>query len=86
MSKDSQHTQILKLLRAYKQGVPNYLFPNRGILNYTARISELRKDGYNIKREQQQLPNGRFTNVFKYYLIEESDSRWTNKLNKLGVI
>ena len=86
MSKDSQHTQILKLLRAYKQGVPNYLFPNRGILKYNARISELRQEGYNIKAERVRLPNGMATNVFKYFLIEESDSRWTNKLNKLGVI
>lgn len=71
----SQHAKILKALKENKKfGVPNYVFSNRmHILDYTARISELRKEGHNIKAERQVLSTGRKSNVFNYFLIEEDD-------------
>lgn len=71
MDKTSQHARILKMIRAHKNGCPNYKFANNGILDYTARISELRKEGHIIYCERQKLPNGRATNVFNYFLNEE---------------
>lgn len=73
----SQEATILTMLRkAGKNGVANYKFPEARILCYTKRISELRKDGYNIISERVKLPNGQSTNVFKYILIEEKKSLW----------
>lgn len=67
----SQTSEIIKLLRENsKHGTPNYMFPARRILKYSSRISELRKDGYNIYCERDRLKNGRATNVFRYFLIE----------------
>lgn len=40
------------------------------ILRYSARIGDLRKQGYDIFCERVVLPNGRSTGVFKYFLIE----------------
>lgn len=70
MDKLSQHGKILRLLHANTNGVENWRFARMGILNYTARLSELRKDGHNILTERV-FANGRWTGTFKYYLIEE---------------
>lgn len=68
----SQEEQILRMLRkAGSRGVANHEFPKHRILRYSARLGELRNEGYNIYCERQKLPNGRATNVFKYYLIED---------------
>lgn len=70
----SQTTKILKMLRKAKnKGVPNYRFPEKRILRYSARIGDLRNEGYNIYCERLLLPNGKATNVFNYYLNEESN-------------
>lgn len=68
----NQHEKILRILRNNKvRGVANHRFVSElHILDYTARISELRQDGHNIVAERQKLPNGRSTNVYKYFLIE----------------
>lgn len=72
MSELSQESKILKMLRkAGQRGVANHEFPKRRILRYSARIGDLRADGYNIICERVYLPNGRATNVFKYILVEE---------------
>ena len=73
MNKDTQHAKIIKMLRASPFGVPNYKFPQYGMLSYTKRISELRADGYNITMERQYLSNGRATGVFIYSLNEEDN-------------
>lgn len=71
---DSQHAKIIRMLRASKRkGVANYQFPEARILNYKARVHELRRDGWIIDIQRQYLPNGRATNVFWYHLIEEED-------------
>ena len=72
---ESQTTKIIKMLKTYPKlhwgkGVPNYKFAHSGILDYTARISELRKDGYNIVAERE-IVGGRASNTFRYYLTEE---------------
>jgi hypothetical protein len=68
----SQNEKILKLLtKAGNKGVPNYDFPKHKILRYSSRITELRKEGYNIYTERQKLPNGRATGVFRYYLLND---------------
>ncbi len=68
----NQHEKILRVLRNNKiRGYANHKFVSElHILDYTARISELRQDGHNIVAERQKLPNGRSTNVYKYFLIE----------------
>lgn len=78
MSEISQQTRILRMLRkAGSKGVPNYEFPKAHILRLSARLGELRKEGYNIICERDYLPNGRATNVFRYVLIEqEPKKKW----------
>lgn len=76
----SQTTAVLKMLRkAGKHGVKNYEFPMRGILRYSARLGELRAEGFNIVAERIKLNNGRSTNVFTYTLIEEKKKKWWQK-------
>lgn len=71
MSNLSQEARVMQMLRkAGSRGVENYQFPKHGILRYSARIGELRKD-YNILAERVYA-HGRWTGVWKYILIEES--------------
>lgn len=73
----SQTTAMLKMLRkAGKHGIKNYEFPMRGILRYSARLGELRAEGFNIVAERIKLPNGRSTGVFRYVLNEEKKKWW----------
>jgi len=70
----SQTSKILKMLeKAGSRGVMNYQFPRNNILRYSARIGELRADGYNIIAERIKLKNGRSTNVYRYVLIKGED-------------
>ena len=72
MSELSQSSKVLKMLReAGNKGVANYEFPRHRILRLSARLGELRAEGYNIYCERQRLPNGRATNVWRYYINEE---------------
>lgn len=76
MSKDNQHERMIRELKKNKlRGVPNYRWPQMGILSYTKRISELRSDGHMISSIRQRLKNGRATNVWQYYLIEDTDGK-----------
>lgn len=68
----TQHTKIIQMLkRRSKSGVPNYAFPEVGILCYSKRIQELRKDGWNITVDRWFDNNGKGTNTFIYKLIED---------------
>lgn len=79
----SQTNLMLKLLRkAGQKGVPNYTFPAHRILRYSARINDLRKEGYDILCERLRLPSGRATNVFVYTLVEEPEENWFKSLWK----
>lgn len=70
----SQTSKILKMLeKAGSRGVMNYQFPRNNILRYSARIGELRADGYNIIAERIKLKNRRSTNVYRYVLIKGED-------------
>lgn len=82
MDTNSQHSRILKMLKKRpKSGVENYKFPQAHILDYTARISELRQDGHNILAERQKI-NGRSTGVWVYHLIEDPSNRFKFKFPK----
>lgn len=63
--KVSQTTKILRLLKS-KRTVTNVEL-NRICFRYTARIHELRKDGYNIQRQYEK------PGVFKYWLVQENE-------------
>lgn len=70
----SQTTTVLKMLRkAGNHGVANYKFPSSRILRYSARIAELRQEGFNIPAPERQMHHGRFTGVYVYHLIEEDE-------------
>lgn len=71
MDKATQQTKILNLLRKTPTGVPNYRFPQIGILKYSSRITELRHDGYNVYCERDRLPNGKATSIYRYFLNEQ---------------
>ena len=80
MDKLSQNDRIIKMLRrAGSRGIANYEFPRHRILRLSARVNDLRQDGYNIYCERQYLPNGRATNVWKYYLNEEPKKKWCQR-------
>lgn len=71
----SQHAQIIRMLKKSPvHGVENYKFPQARILDYTARISELRQDGHDIHAERQ-IVKGRYTGVWIYHLIDEEDAK-----------
>lgn len=73
----SQTNEVLQLLRkAGQKGVANYEWHNYRILRQSARIGELRAEGFNIICERDRLPNGRATNVYRHILIEEKKKWW----------
>lgn len=64
----TQEQRVLRtLIKADTFGVTNYEL-SRLALKYTSVISELRKDGHNIVCVREKLPNGRFSNTYRYYL------------------
>ncbi len=66
----TQHGKILRVLKQNPKGTPNYKFTDMHILDYTARISELRKDGHNIYCERVKR-DGKATGTFLYFLNDE---------------
>jgi len=71
----TQEGRVLKAIKdSGNKGVENWKL-SRLALKYTSVISELRKDGHNIYCERQHLKNGRASNTYKYFLIEEDDPR-----------
>ena len=70
MDSTSHATKIYKLIKSKnKYGTPNYELA-RICLNYTRRVSDLRRDGHNIQAIRQ-YSNGRATGTWLYYLNEE---------------
>lgn len=69
----TQEGKILEAIRrsGYK-GIENWQL-SRIALNYTAVISELRKDGHNITAIRQTLPNGRPSGTYKYVINEDNE-------------
>ena len=70
----SQTARILKEIKNYPKfhlghGVPNHKL-SRTALNYTARISNLREDGYGIVAERE-IRNGKATGTYRYRLVSE---------------
>ena len=70
----SQSTRILNKIKSYPKyhlghGVPNYKLA-RIALNYTMRISDLRRDGYGIVAELE-IRNGKATGTYRYRLVSE---------------
>lgn len=72
MTATTQTGRILQLLKDNKvHGVTNYQL-SRISLNYTKRLSELRLDeGHNIITTRDRLKNGRASNTYRYFLVEE---------------
>jgi len=69
----SQHARILNALKKNgKHGIKNSWFHQHHILCHTARISELRAEGYTIVAEQQRDWRGKATGTFKYFLRDDT--------------
>ena len=68
----TQEGRILNMIKR-PQGATNWEL-SKVALKYGSRIYDLRRDGYNIHRERQMLPNGRATNTHLYTLIKEKAS------------
>lgn len=63
----TQKKKILDMLRL-KREVPVYMFSRIGIMQYNARIFELRKEGHKIKCTRVRQPDGQ---INSYYRLEE---------------
>lgn len=73
MSSEIQQLKFAKYMEKYgRSGVTNHELARQGFLRYSHYIKVCRDEyGMNIVTERQKLPNGRSTNVWKYYLIKE---------------
>ena len=70
--KTSKASRILNELRmARTRGLTTGDLIKIDPAEYRARISELRNEGHNISKAERVYIDGRATNIFKYYLIEE---------------
>ena len=69
-------TQYQKILRSFKkntrQGLTTYELITICPAEYRARISELRRDGYNIV-DERVYSNNKYMGYFRYFLIEENE-------------
>lgn len=68
-----QQLRFAKYMEKYgRRGVTNHELARQGFLRYSHYVKVCRDQyGMNILTERQYLPNGRATNVYKYYLIKE---------------
>ena len=73
-------SQTSKLLKAFREagsrGLTNhYIANNLHILRYSARIADLRAEGYNIPApiQQRMFMSKKLSGTFKYYLIEDNN-------------
>lgn len=67
MDKNNQANQILRLIRdSGDRGVENYKLADIS-LKYSSRISELRKEGYDV-RAKRIWRDGKASGTFVYYL------------------
>ena len=64
----SQTNAVMKLCKRIN-GATNWELSHVS-LKYSSRIAELRGDGINVQAVRQQLPNGRYTNTWRYYIKE----------------
>lgn len=58
----SQYQRILNALKANKEGITSRDMINMNIFRYSARIGELRKDGYNVRCQRVK------GSLYRYYL------------------
>lgn len=66
----SKPARILKLLKQ-TEGATNFDL-SRISLNYTRRISDLRRNGHKILAVRQVAHDGSMSNTWRYYLKDES--------------
>jgi hypothetical protein len=81
----SKQTRILRALKAAGSGgVENWKLAQI-TFRFSARLGELRADGYIIPPPtRDKLKNGRTSNTFRYHLIEEHNKpTLREKLNKV---
>lgn len=78
MSGEIQQLKFARYIQKYgKKGVTNHELARHGFLRYSHYIKVCRDDyGMNISTERQYLPNGKATNVYKYYLLTEVKTPW----------
>lgn len=77
MTERSQTGRLLHALKQNPDGIENWKFPQMRILRYSARIAELRAEGYPVIAERVYA-RGRWTGTFKYRLagLESKKSRF----------
>ena len=69
MTKLTQQSSILHALKKNPKGVPNYKLASYA-LKYTSVISDLRKDGHDIRAERV-YNHGKATGTWLYRLVDE---------------
>lgn len=81
----SQTDRVLAMLRKRPaSGVANYEFTDAGILRYSSRICELRKNGYHITSERL-IYKGKTTNTYLYRIVEPEKPKQDKTLNIDGM-
>lgn len=82
MSYLTQSERLLAYLKGHKEGILNIDMQREvGILCYTKRISDLRKDGHNIRTQRLRAMDGKYRGTNRYYLEPEIKS--PNVLHKI---
>lgn len=73
--------RVLKVLTEFAL-VPSFVLakPEHGGLRYSARIFELRKDGYDIRWRYQEV-NGKKTNTTVYYI--QNGKKTNNQIRRV---
>lgn len=76
-----QQLRFAKYMNKYgRKGVTNHELARQGFLRYSHYIQICRTlYDMQIITERQYLPNGRATNVYKYYYIPEKRTPWWKK-------
>lgn len=78
MSNEVQQLKFAKFMKKHgRSGITNHALARQGFLRYSHYIKQCRDEyGMSISSERQYLPNGRATNVWKYYYTEEKKTPW----------
>lgn len=81
----SQTETVLRMLRKRPvHGVRNYEFADTGILRYSSRICELRRQGYHITSERL-FYDGKATGTYVYKIVEPVKPKKDKTLNIDGM-
>lgn len=74
MKTESQEKQILRDLQTGIRLTSMDALSNYGCARLASRISQLRKEGFNIQREMIDVPtrNGRGAKIARYFMVPES--------------